>query len=88
MAPPPLSIGCKKLTLACALPAVAIPITGALGTVAVGITELLGEEGALVPPILVALTVKLYDVPLLKPVTVIGLTEPEAVKLPGVEVTV
>jgi hypothetical protein len=63
-------------------------MAGAPGMEAVGVTELLDEEGALVPPMLVALTVKLYDVPLVKPVTVIGLTEPEAEKLPGVEVTV
>jgi hypothetical protein len=56
--------------------------------VAVGITELLGEEGALLPPMLAAVTVKLYDVPFVNPVTVIGLADPEAVKLPGAEVTV
>ena len=40
------------------------------------------------PTAFVACTVKVYDVPLVKPVTVIGLAKPLAVDPPGVEVTV
>jgi hypothetical protein len=63
-------------------------MVGALGAEGEGVTELLGEDGTLVPPVFVAVTVNLYAVPLVNPVTMIGLDEPEAVKLPGMEVTV
>jgi hypothetical protein len=52
------------------------------------VTELEGTEAGPVPALLVAVTVKLYEVPLVKPVTVIGGAVPVAVKPPGDEVTV
>ena len=54
---PPFEAGAVKLTVACALPAVAVPIVGAPGTVA-GVTLLEGFEAGPVPIALVAVTVK------------------------------
>jgi len=62
-------------------------MVGAPGTV-LGVTELEAPEAALVPPALVATTVKVYAVPLASPVTVIGLLVPVAVFPPGLAVTV
>jgi hypothetical protein len=66
---------------------VAVPIVGASGTVA-GTTVLLVPEATLVPTALVAVTVKVYVVPFVKPVTVKGEAPPVAVKPPGLDVTV
>jgi hypothetical protein len=55
---------------------------------AFGVTALEAADGALVPVLLVAVTVKVYAVPLVKPVTVIGLPAPVAVTPPGLAVTV
>jgi hypothetical protein len=52
------------------------------------VIELLAALAALVPIAFVAVTVKVYDVPAVKPVTVIGELAPVAVILPGVDVTV
>ncbi len=57
MALPPLLPGAVKLTVACALPAVADTAVGAPGTVA-GVTLLEAAEAALWPEPLVAFTVK------------------------------
>ena len=54
---------------------------------AAGVTLLDAAEAALVPMALVAVTVKVYAVPLVKPVTVNGLAAPVAVNPPGDEVT-
>ena len=80
---PPFEAGGVKLTVACALPAVAVPIVGAPGTVA-GVTLLEAADAGPVPIALVAVTVKVYTVPFVRPVTVIGLDAPVAVILPGV----
>ena len=53
---PPLLPGAVKLTVACALPAVAVPMFGALGTVA-GVTLFDAVEAALEPMALLAFTV-------------------------------
>ena len=53
-----------------------------------GVTELLAELAKDVPFIFVAVTVNVYAVPSVRPVTVIGLDEPVAVILPGFEDTV
>jgi hypothetical protein len=53
-----------------------------------GDTELLGALGGLVPFIPVAVTVNVYAVPLVNPVTTSGEEEPVAVKPPGLDVTV
>jgi hypothetical protein len=58
------------------LPAVTPVIVGTPGIVD-GTTELLALDATLVPFMFVAVTVKVYEVPLVKPVTVIG--EPELV---------
>jgi hypothetical protein len=71
IAEPPLLAGALKLTVACALPGVAVPMVGAPGTVA-GVTLFDAAEGALVPTTLAAVTVNVYAVPLVRPVTVIG----------------
>ncbi len=52
------------------------------------VTDPDAPEALLVPALLVAVTVKVYAVPLVRPVTTIGLDEPEAVNPPGLEVTV
>ena len=53
---PPFEAGGVKLTVACALPAVAVTFVGAPGTVA-GVTWLEGPDGAPVPMAFVAVTV-------------------------------
>jgi hypothetical protein len=78
-----VELGAVKATLALALPAVAVPMVGAPGTVTVvvvepGVTEAEPED-ALVPLVLVAVTVQLYVEPLVKLDTVSGLVVPEAV---------
>jgi hypothetical protein len=57
-------------------------------TVAWGVTALEAAEAGPVPMAFVAVTVKVYDVPLVNPVIVMGLDEPVAVRPPGDEVTV
>ena len=57
IAEPPFETGAVNVTVACPLPAVAVPIVGAPGTVA-GTTELLVAEEVLVPIAFVAVTVK------------------------------
>jgi len=66
---------------------VAVPIVGAPGTPHV-VTLPLGVDGALVPTILVAVTVNVYAVLFESPVTLIGELAPVAVIPPGDEVTV
>ena len=79
--------GAVNVTLACALPAVAVPMIGALGTAA-GVTAFDAGDAAPVPTLFVAVTVNVYDVPLVRPVTTIGLAPPLAVMPPGLDVTV
>jgi len=57
IAAPPFAPGAVKLTLAEALPAVAVPIVGAPGVVA-GVTLFDAAEALPVPTLFVALTVK------------------------------
>ena len=65
------------------LPPVAATLVGAAGTF-VGVTELDGAEGKLGPLPLLATTVHVYALPLVSPVTEIGLDA--AVPVPGVPV--
>ena len=61
MALPPLEAGAVQLTVAWALPAVAVAPVGAPGAVAAGaagVTPLEGAEAGLVPAAFVAVTVK------------------------------
>ena len=55
---------------------------------AAGVTEFDSADASPVPAPLVAVTVKLYAVPLLRPVTMIGDVLPVWLKPPGLEVTV
>jgi len=86
IADPPLPFAVKA-TDAVALPGVAVPMVGATGTVA-GVTAFDAAEAALVPTELVAVTLKVYEVPFVRPDTTIGLEVPVPVIPPGVEVTV
>ncbi len=81
---PPLDTGAENVIVACPLPAVAVPIDGASGTVD-GVTELLALESVLVPLALVARTLKVYAVPLVRPEMVIGEEPPLALKPPVLE---
>jgi len=87
IADPPLLAGAVKLTVALLFAAVALPMAGAPGAPR-GVTLLEAAEAAPVPAALMAVTVKVYGVPLLSPLTTIGLPGPMLVKLPGVDVTV
>jgi hypothetical protein len=82
---PPLDEGAVKATETLALPAVAVPIVGAPGTVA-GVAEFEAEDGAPVPTALVAVTVQVTGVPLVSPVTVSGEVVPPVVCAPQVAV--
>ena len=79
--------GAVKLTVALLFPAVAVPIVGAPGTVA-GVTLLEAADAAPVPTPLVAVTVKVYAVPLVSPFTARGLLAPLPMKLAGLDVIV
>ena len=85
---PPLLAGGVKATEAVELPAVAAPMVGAPGTVApvVGVTLFEAAEAAPVPIALIATTVNVYAVPLVRPVTVIGEPVLVAVNPPGEDV--
>jgi hypothetical protein len=83
---PPVFDGAVNATLACAFPFVAVPIVGAPGTDE-GVTAFDAALCELLPMAFVATTVNVYVVPLVSPVTVIGLAEPLIVILPGFEVT-
>ena len=78
--------GALKVIVACPFPAVAVAPVGAPGVVA-GVTELLTTEAVLVPMALVAVTVKVYAVPFVRPVTIRGDEAPYIVT-PVLEVTV
>jgi len=82
-----LLAGAVKLIVALPFPAVAVPIVGAPGTVA-GVTLLEAADAAPVPTPLVAVTVKVYAVPLVSPFTARGLLAPLPMKLPGLDVIV
>ena len=81
--------GAVKLTVALALPAVAVTPVGAPGTVIgdVGVTLFDEAELTLEPTALIATTVKLYAVPFTSPVMLIGDAGPIAKKPPGLDVT-
>jgi hypothetical protein len=83
MAEPPLAVGAVNaiLTLV-ALAVVAAPIVGAPGNT-LGVTLLLELLAALLPAELIAVTVNVYAVPAVNPVTVIGLVVPVFERPPG-----
>jgi hypothetical protein len=88
IADPPVFVGAVKLTTTPPLlPLAAMPV-GAPGAIAAGVTEDDALEAVPVPTELVAVTVKVYVVPLVSPVTVIGDEGPVARRPPGEDVTV
>jgi hypothetical protein len=87
IADPPLLAGAVNVIVACPLPAVALTPVGVPGVVA-GVTALLAVEDALVPFAFVAVTVNVYAVPFVRPVTIIPDEPPVAVKPPVLEETV
>ena len=87
IAAPPLLAGGVNVTVACAFPATAVTAVGAPGLVT-GVTVFDAPEAGPVPTLLVAVTVKVYAVPLVRPGTTIGEAAPVAVMPPGLEVTV
>jgi hypothetical protein len=88
---PPSLVGAIHETEAWALPAVALTPVGAPGTPGgvAGVTAFEGALGVLVPAQFVAVTVKVYETPLVSPVTV-ALVAPEVVEAvwPPEDVTV
>ena len=74
IADPPLLTGAVQPTTASALPATAVTPVGAPGTV-LGVTEVLADDATEDPATLAAVTVNVYAVPFVKPVTV-RLAEP------------
>jgi hypothetical protein len=88
IADPPVFVGAVKLTVPLPAPPVALMPVGVPGAVAAGVTDDDAVEAVPVPTELVATTLKVYAVPLVRPVTVIGEEVPVAVIPPGEEVTV
>jgi len=84
---PPFDAGGMKRNVTCPLPGTAALIVGAPGTLA-GVTLFEGADASPVPIEFVAVTVKVYAVPLVRPVTVIGDAAPLATIPPGDEVAV
>lgn len=84
---PPLLAGATNATLAEVFPAAATTAVGASGTVT-GVTAVEAVEAAELPTAFVATTVKVYDIPFVKPVTVSGEFDPVAVTPPRLDVTV
>ena len=87
MAEPPVFVGAVHERETCALPAVGVRPVGGSGTV-IGVVLFEAADAAPIPTELVAVTVNVYDVPFVRPVTVIGDDAPVAVNPPGFEVTV
>ena len=88
---PPFDAGADQLTVACEFPAVAVTPVGAPGVV-LGVTAVDAVDELEFPTELIAMTVKVYAVPLVKPVKVqerfAVLTHPTGADTEGEEVTV
>jgi len=87
----PLSAGAVHETDACCSPAVAVMSAGAAGAVGgSGTTAFEGDDAEPLPAPLVAVTVNVYEVPAVRPVTNAAVRVPStvAVALPGDAVTV
>jgi hypothetical protein len=78
MVEPPLLTGGVNVIVASPLPRTAVTLVGAFGML-FGVIELLVVEATLSPSAFVAMTVKVYAVPLVRPVMVIGDDPPVAV---------
>ena len=81
---PPLEPGVVHATLTEVVPVIAaVPIVGAPGAVAgTGVTEFDAADATDVPRLFVAVTVNVYAVPVVKPVTVIALLHVAEVNVP------
>jgi hypothetical protein len=89
MVPPPVYVGAVQLTTDCVLAYdVAVTLVGGFGTVVAGMMLFEAAEAGLVPAELVAVTVKVYVVPLVRPVTVQDVLLVVQVRPPGLDVTV
>jgi hypothetical protein len=69
-------------------PGRSVTVVNAYSDGAAGVAELLAEDAGDVPIALVAVTVNVYAVPVVKPLTVIGDDPPVPVTPPGLDVTV
>ena len=87
IAEPPVEEGAVKLIEALPFPAAALTLVGAPGTVA-GVIADEGVDDAPFPFELVAVTVKVYEVPFARPATVMGELDADTIKPPGLDVTV
>ena len=87
MAAPPVENGADQETSIEESPGVPMTAVGASGTVA-GVTEPEAADDEPVPTTLVAVTVNVYEVPLVRPVTVQLVEVLVQVNEPGDEVTV
>ena len=83
----PFALAPLNVTVAWVSPGAAVTVVGAPGNPA-GVTEFEATDAAPGPVALAAVTVNVYAVPLVSPVTVNGLAAPVAVKPPGDDVTV
>ena len=85
---PPLEPGVVHATLTEVVPVIAaVPIVGAPGAVAgTGVTEFDAADATDVPRLFVAVTVNVYAVPVVKPVTVIALLHVAEVNVPVIAV--
>lgn len=84
---PPSLAGAVKATSTLLLPATTPVTAGAPGT-PVGVTAFESSEAVPGPASFEAVTVNVYETPLVSPVTVNGLAAPVAVKPSGIEVIV
>jgi hypothetical protein len=82
--------GAVHVTVAWELPGVADTAVGAPGTVGAGtgVTAADAADAGPLPMPFVAVTVNVYDVPSVRPVTIADVLALLAVKFPGVDVTV
>ena len=83
---PPLDAGAFQVMLACPFPAVATIPVGELGMVT-GVMEFDDPDAGLVPTLSVAVTLNVYSVPLVRPVSTMDDCVVVAVMLPGDEMT-
>jgi len=67
---PPSLTGAVQETVASPFPEAAVTLVGTPGTVACGETEVEADEGVEFPAVEVATTLKVYAVPLVRPLTV------------------
>ena len=90
IAEPPLLLGAVQVTTAALFLAAPDTLVGACGAVAVGVTALLAAEDGDVPAALVAVTVNVYALPPVRPMTVAVVCAPLTRTLapPGLAVTV